>query len=159
MDIKAKQTTLRLLTNGIYVLTSRSGDHFGASTVTWVSQASFKPPLIMAAIRHDSNVLHCMKERGGAVLHIFDRSQRALAQKFFATTKHVDHQLNGEPYTDGRGSAPILQNLFAYLECKVVDIREEYGDHAIAILEVIDAQLRKGVKPLVVADSPWRYGG
>ena len=159
MDPKTKREALRLLTNGMYVLTSRSGDRFGASTVTWASQASFKPPLLMAAIRRDSNVLRCMKESGVAVLHVLDRSQKAIAQKFFSTTKRADDRLNGETYTTGKTSAPILQNLPAYLECKVTDIRDEYGDHAVVILEVVDAQLRKHVKPLVVADSPWRYGG
>jgi flavin reductase (DIM6/NTAB) family NADH-FMN oxidoreductase RutF len=159
MDPKTKREALRLLTNGMYVLTSRSGDRFGASTVTWASQASFKPPLLMAAIRRDSNVLRCMKESGVAVLHVLDRSQKTIAQKFFSTTKRAGDRLNGETYTTGKTSAPILQNLPAYLECKVTDIRDEYGDHAVVILEVVDAQLRKHVKPLVVADSPWRYGG
>lgn len=159
MDLKTKREALRLLTNGMYILTSRSGDRFGASTITWASQASFKPPLLMAAIRRDSNVLRCMNESGVAVLHVLDRSQKAIAQKFFSTTKRAGDSLNGETYAAGKTSAPILQNLPAYLECKVIDIRGEYGDHAIVILEVVDAQLRKHVKPLVVADSPWHYGG
>jgi flavin reductase (DIM6/NTAB) family NADH-FMN oxidoreductase RutF len=48
---------------------------------------------------------------------------------------------------------------FAYLECKVVDMREEYGDHAIAILEVVEAGLMKHAHPLTLAELPWRYGG
>jgi flavin reductase (DIM6/NTAB) family NADH-FMN oxidoreductase RutF len=159
MDPKTRQKTLRLLTNGMYILTSRSGEHFGASTITWVSQASFKPPLVMAAVRKDSNVLSCIKQSRAAALHILDRSQKAVAQRFFSSTKHVDGSLNGASYVDGKTSAPILQNLAACLECKVVDVREEYGDHALVVLQVIDAQLRGQIKPLVVADSPWRYGG
>ena len=49
MDVQARKKTLRMLSNGVYVLTSRSAESFGAATVTWVSQASFTPPLIMAA--------------------------------------------------------------------------------------------------------------
>ncbi|MCI3952948.1 MAG: hypothetical protein K0R53_2446, partial [Burkholderiales bacterium] len=37
-----------MLSHGVYVLTSRSAERYGAATVTWVSQASFKPPLLMA---------------------------------------------------------------------------------------------------------------
>jgi hypothetical protein len=40
MDAKAKQTTLRLFSNGMYVIPSRKGDNSGAVPVTWVSQAS-----------------------------------------------------------------------------------------------------------------------
>ena len=159
MDPKIKQKTLRLLTNGMYVLTSRSGERVAASTVTWASQASFEPPLIMAALRKESTVLACMKESGVGALHILDRTQKRIAQKFFATTKAGEGTLSGEPYSEGKTSAPILKNLRAWLECKVVDIADQHGDHSIVILEVVDAQLHKPTKPLTVADSPWHYGG
>jgi hypothetical protein len=42
MDAATRQAVLRLLWNAIYVLTSRSSDCCGATTVTWLSRASFK---------------------------------------------------------------------------------------------------------------------
>ncbi len=159
MDAKAKQKNLRLLTNGIYVLTSRDGDRYGAATVTWVSQVSFKPPLLMAALRKDGSVLSCLVPSGFSVLHIVGSEQQEIAQKFFSATKESDGFLNGEPFYEGKTSAPVLKNLKAYLECKLVAISEDYGDHAIAILEVVEAGNRGEVDPLVVCDSPWKYGG
>ena len=159
MDAKAKQKTLRLLTNGIYVLTSRDGDRYGAATVTWVSQVSFKPPLLMAALRKDGSVLSCLESSGFSVLHIVGRDQQDIAQKFFSATKESGGLLNGEPYYPGKTSTPILKSLKAYLECKLVDFSEDYGDHAIAILEVVEAANHGEVVPLTVSDSPWKYGG
>jgi flavin reductase (DIM6/NTAB) family NADH-FMN oxidoreductase RutF len=159
MDAKAKQKTLRLLTNGIYVLTSRDGDRYGAATVTWVSQVSFKPPLLMAALRKDGSVLNCLLSSGSSVLHIVGSEQQEIAQKFFSATKESAGFLNGEPFCEGKTFAPVLKNLKAYLECKLVKISEDYGDHAIAILEVVEAGNRGDVDPLVVDDSPWKYGG
>jgi flavin reductase (DIM6/NTAB) family NADH-FMN oxidoreductase RutF len=160
MDPKIKQKALRLLTNGIYVMTSRSGEKFGAATVTWVSQAGFKPPLLMAALRKDGNVLECLLESRQAVLHILDKQQAHIAQKFFASAKESGGSLNGEPYTKAKKiSAPLLTNSNAYLECEVREIMERHGDHAIAILEVVHAEIRKDTNPLTVADSPWEYGG
>lgn len=159
MDAKAKKDTLRLLTNGVYVLTSRNGDDYGVATVTWVSQVSFQPPLVMAALRKDGNVFRCLRASGVAVLHIVGAGQQDLAQKFFSTTKESDGLLNGEPFTEGKTSAPVLKNLSPYLECKLVDVCEDYGDHAIVILEVVEAANRATVVPLVVNDSPWKYGG
>ena len=159
MDQKTKQKTLRLLTNGMYVLTSRNGSTLGAATITWVSQSSFKPPLLMAAVRKDSTVFRCLIESRIAALHILGSHQQAIAQKFFSPTKADGVALNGEPFFDGKTSAPILRNLHAYLECNVLDVREEYGDHAIVILEVVEAGNRGAVVPLVVNDSPWKYGG
>jgi flavin reductase (DIM6/NTAB) family NADH-FMN oxidoreductase RutF len=159
MDAQAKQKNLRLLTNGIYVLTSRDGDRYGAATVTWVSQVSFKPPLLMAALRKDGSVLSCLVPSGFSVLHIVGSEQQEIAQKFFSATKESNGFLNGEPFQEGKTSAPVLKNLKAYLECKLVEISEDYGDHAIAILEVVEAGNHGEVDPLVVGDSPWKYGG
>ena len=159
MDPKTKQRVLRLLTNGMYVITSRSGERYGAATVTWVSQASFKPPLLMVALRKDGSAYQCIVESRVAVLHVLDCEQRDLAQKFFAATEQSRGMLNGEPYSAGKNRAPILDNLGAYLECQVVEIVEKHGDHAVVILEAVEAVIRKEIKPLTVTDSPWQYGG
>ena len=75
VDKKVRQKTLRMLSNGVSVLTSRSDDRDGVATVTWVSQVSFKPPLIMAAVRRESNVFKCLAASGTAVLHIVGNEQ------------------------------------------------------------------------------------
>jgi flavin reductase (DIM6/NTAB) family NADH-FMN oxidoreductase RutF len=117
VDTALKRQALRKLSSGVYVLTSRSGDRYGAATITWVSQASFFP------------------------------------------TAAVDGTLNGEPYLEGVTSAPVLVNLPAYLECRVEQIIDTDGDHAVVILRVVEAQCRQLFRPLVISDSPWEYGG
>jgi flavin reductase (DIM6/NTAB) family NADH-FMN oxidoreductase RutF len=159
MDPKTKQKVLRLLTNGMYILTSRSADRFGAATVTWVSQASFKPPLLMVALRKDGSAFECVSESRAAVLHVLSGDQQAIAQKFFAATVESQGLLNGEPYFEGTNGSPILENLGAYLECKALEIAPTPGDHAIVVFEVLDAVLRRQVEPLTVTGSPWQYGG
>jgi flavin reductase (DIM6/NTAB) family NADH-FMN oxidoreductase RutF len=159
MELLTRRKTLRLLSNGVYVITSRSGDHYGAATVTWVSQASFKPPCIMAAIRPDSNVFKCISSGAPAAIHILTLDQREIAQRFFFPTKAVDGHINGEPFTDGVTGAPILPNAPAHVECRVLKIIDGIGDHAVVILEVVEAQCCDGVRPLTVAESPWQYGG
>ncbi len=159
MDATIKRKTLRLLSNGVYILTSRCGDQLGAATVTWISQASFRPPLLMAALRNESNVYRCLAASRVAALHIVGSHQKSIAQKFFSPTRDAQGELNGEPFSDGATSAPILENLPDYLECKVIDIRENPGDHAIVLLEVVEASFQAEIDPLTVADSPWEYGG
>jgi flavin reductase (DIM6/NTAB) family NADH-FMN oxidoreductase RutF len=159
MDPKTKQKVLRLLTNGMYILTSRSADRFGAATITWVSQASFKPPLLMVALRKDGSAFQCVVESRNAILHVLDSGQQLIAQKFFAATVASQGLLNGEPYFEAANGSPVLENLGAYVECKALEIVPTPGDHAIVVLEVLDAVLRKEVQPLTVTGSPWQYGG
>ena len=105
MDSNIRKRTLRLLSNGVYILTSRLGDRVGAATVTWVSQASFKPPLLMAAIRRDSSALRCLAHSLVAALHIVGSRQCDIARKFFAPTPPGPGVINGEPFDEGETPA------------------------------------------------------
>jgi flavin reductase (DIM6/NTAB) family NADH-FMN oxidoreductase RutF len=159
MDLQARKKTLRMFSNGVYIITARCGEEYGGATVTWVSQASFKPPLVMAAIRKESNVFRCMKDSGAAAIHIVARDQRDIAQRFFNPTTVEDGRMNTEPFRNGQTLAPILQNIPAYIECKVRHVYDGVGDHAVVVLEVVEAECGPGVRPLTVAESPWQYGG
>jgi flavin reductase (DIM6/NTAB) family NADH-FMN oxidoreductase RutF len=159
VDAKVRQKTLRMLSNGVYVLTSRSECRLGVATVTWVSQASFKPPLLMAAVRRESNVFKCMTESRIAALHIVGDGQQEIARRFFFPTDAGCGTINGEPFADGRTAAPILANLPAHIECQVERIVDTDGDHAVVILRVVEAECREQVRPLTIAETPWQYGG
>jgi flavin reductase (DIM6/NTAB) family NADH-FMN oxidoreductase RutF len=159
MDAQTRKKTLRMLSNGVYVLTSRSEDRYGAATVTWVSQASFKPPLIMVAVRRESKVFACLAESRAAVLHIVGDRQQEIARRFFFPTHAVCGTMNGEAFMEGRTAAPVLPNLPAYIECRVERIVDTDGDHAVVILKVVEAECRDQVRPLTMADTPWVYGG
>lgn len=159
VDAKARQKTLRMLSNGVYVLTSRSEDRYGAATVTWVSQVSFKPPLIMAAVRRENNVFKCLAASRTAVLHIVGDEQQDIARRFFYPTRTECGTINGEPFAEGRTTAPVLASLPAHVECRVERILDTDGDHALVILGVVDAECGERVRPLTIADTPWQYGG
>jgi flavin reductase (DIM6/NTAB) family NADH-FMN oxidoreductase RutF len=160
MDPKVRQKTLRLISNGVYVLTARSADRYGAATVSWVSQVSFKPPLIMAAVRSDSNVFRCFADSGNAALHIVGEQQREIARRFFYPTCAAGGTINGEPFAQGATGTPVLPNLPAHVECRVERIVDTGGDHAVVILRVVEAECRaQQVRPLTIAETPWEYGG
>jgi flavin reductase (DIM6/NTAB) family NADH-FMN oxidoreductase RutF len=147
MKPESRRKTLRMISNGLYVMTSRSGDRYGAATVTWVSQVSFRPPLIMAAVRPESNVYACLRESGVAAVHIIGRGQEEMARRFFAPTRANGDGINGEPFQEGATIAPILSNAPAYLEGRVLRILDGLGDHALVVLEVVSAECRAQVPP------------
>jgi flavin reductase (DIM6/NTAB) family NADH-FMN oxidoreductase RutF len=154
-----KRETLRMVSNGLFILTSRSGATYGAAVVAWLSQASFRPPLLMVAIRKQCRVLECLLQSGAAAIHILGSEQEEIAEKFFAPTKVSSQMINGEPFVNGQTCAPILQNLPAYLECRLDNVVETGGDHVVVILEVVAAKRCKEERPLMVANSPWHYAG
>jgi len=159
MDQKKKQKAMRMISNGMYIVTSRSGLKYGGATITWLSQASFKPPLIMAAIQPGSNVFECLVESREAAVHILGTGQQDIARKFLSSTKVENGMMNGEPFVTGKTSAPILKRFSSYVECQVRHIIDTGGDHSLVLMEVISAEHSEDFKPLLVADSPWKYGG
>jgi flavin reductase (DIM6/NTAB) family NADH-FMN oxidoreductase RutF len=88
MDTATGRAVLRLLSNDIYVLTSRSSDRYGAATVTWLSQASFKPPMIMVAIRRQSSVFQCFQQSGAAAIDVLGFGQQMLPAIFTSYGGH-----------------------------------------------------------------------
>jgi flavin reductase (DIM6/NTAB) family NADH-FMN oxidoreductase RutF len=159
MDAQERKKALRMLSNGVYVLTSRSADRYGAATVSWVSQASFTPPLIMAAVRQDSNVFRCLAESRSAVLHIVGDGQQDIARTFFFPTRAAAGTINGEPFAEGKTAGPVLPRLPAHIECRVEHILDTEGDHAIVVLRAVEAACGENVRPLTMAETPWKYGG
>ena len=52
MDEEAEKAALRMISYGMYVLTSDSKDgrDVGAATVNWLTQTSFPPPLVAVGV-------------------------------------------------------------------------------------------------------------
>jgi flavin reductase (DIM6/NTAB) family NADH-FMN oxidoreductase RutF len=149
-----RKRTLPLLSNGLYIITSADGDTCCGATSSWVSQTSFKPPLVMAAIRPKSGVYRCLVESRRAVVHVIGCGQQEMASRFFQPITVTGRTMNGEPFAPGLTGAPVLQNAAAFLECLVRHICR-LGDPAIVVMEVVEAECRTEIEPLTVAASPW----
>jgi flavin reductase (DIM6/NTAB) family NADH-FMN oxidoreductase RutF len=160
IDLGAKRQALQMLHNGMFVMTAGSGSRHYAATVTWVTQASFKPLLIMTALRKSSRLFECLSESKTAALNILTEGQVELARKFFVHAPGRNGTFDGEPYNHGITAVPVLEEAAACVECRVSRIVNDVGDHAIVIMEVVAAQCRRrDARPLSTAESPWKYGG
>ena len=54
MNEAAKKKLLQMIPHALYVLTSQAHGKTAASTMSWVNQASFKPPMISVGIKSPS---------------------------------------------------------------------------------------------------------
>ena len=155
---RTKNKALRMLTYGLYVVTARDGEHYAAGTITWLSQSSFKPPLVMAGIQRRSSLHRVIEASRAFAVHIVGRSQKALATSFFKAPKVAGHSLNGYHFELGSTGAPVLTDPPAWLECRVVeDVR--CGDHTIFVAEVVASGQRRDEEPLTLREAGFSYGG
>jgi len=160
MDEDARRKVLRQVPYGMYVMTAIEEGAPAASTLTWLSQCSFHPPLVMIGIQTNS-LMHAAVEKSGAVaVNFLAADQKEIAERFFKPPKVEDRTLHGLPFEPGPVTgAPLLPDLPAWLETRVVD-RVTRGDHEVFVCEVVGAGIRRSdFAPLLLAATPWSYGG
>ena len=158
MDSSVKKTALRMIENGVFVLTTKSGEECFGSTVTFVSQTSFEPPLIVMALRTDSGIYQAVKSSLKYALHMLGRDQQNFASAFFKSSVYDESTINDKSYTMSAFGCPILDETIAFVECKVLEVVEQ-GDHHIIISEVIEAEVTSDEPALSIRDTEWSYGG
>ena len=157
MNEKYRQQSLRMLSYGVYILSSVNEGEYCVSTVTWVSQASFEPPMISVCIKRNSASYEIVKQRGEFILHLLGDTQKELASTFFKPTIFENEKLNGQEFSL-ESNLPLLKDIPAYIQCKVVEILEN-GDHPLFLAEVVDAKINNDSNPLELRKTGWTYGG
>lgn len=158
MDPAQKKNALRMLTYGLYVVTARDGARVGAGTITWLSQSSFEPPLVMVGIQRDSTLNEAIVASRAFAVHIIGKSQKKLATAFFKTAAAQGDQLSGFAFAAGVTGAPVLADVPAWFECRVVE-EIDRGDHTVFVAEVVEAGVRREEEPLTLKDAGFNYGG
>jgi flavin reductase (DIM6/NTAB) family NADH-FMN oxidoreductase RutF len=155
-----KKQVLRRFTYGLYVVTAAKGDDYAAATITWLSQASFEPPLIMLAMQNGSHILEMCQKAGTCAVHVVGKGQEKIASTFFKPAQVVDDTLSSYGFkTSSVAGAPLLVDLPAWCE---VEVKESYpvGDHTLLIAEIVNTGLSDDkMAPLALGDTPWHYGG
>lgn len=139
MDRAAKKTALRMIPYGLYVLTSRADDgRIVAATVTWVTQLSFEPPLIVVCVKEDSGAHAVIEASGAFALNILSKEQPEMAFAFFKPAEPQGDTIGGERFRTGATGSPILESVPAHVECRVVEM-VTHGDHSAVIGRVVEA--------------------
>lgn len=158
MDTKIRKKVLQSLTNGIYILTLGQPPEIHGLTLTWLSQASFKPPLVMFGVHRERKGWAMLSKNPAFAVHILKQGQEHIAQTFFSPPRQSGTVLGGIPFEPGKTGVPILSAPPAWFE-GLMRASFHLGDHVIVIGEVVEVGLREEFTPLALHDTPWRYGG
>ena len=159
MNEEAKKKLLRLIPHALYVLTSGANGKIAASTVSWVTQASFQPPLVAVALKKDSHTWEVVKNAQSFVLNFLGKDQKEIAQKFFKHMEPEGNQLGGETFEQSPLlKHPIFPKLAGFVECRIVGTVDK-GDHTVVVAEVLEAESGSTEGPLLLSTTGWNYGG
>jgi flavin reductase (DIM6/NTAB) family NADH-FMN oxidoreductase RutF len=111
------------------VLTADDGKgNVAGTTVNWVTQSAFAPPLVVVGVKTDSGAYGIIKNTKAFTLNMLGKEHKGLAFTFFKPAQFEGGKLSGQAVHKGANGAPILDVALAAVECKVTSIVEQ-GDH------------------------------
>ena len=154
----AKKAALLSIPYGLYVLGAKGGEGMAAGTVNWVTQTSFKPPLVAMGVKTDSGVYAALKESGQFALSFLESGQKDAAFAFFKPTKVEGQTINGQPFETHETGAPVISSAPAWVEGRIVG-EVAVGDHSCMVGEVTNAGIKRDVNLLTLSEVGVKYGG
>lgn len=158
LDEKAKRTLLRKIPHPLNVCGVKAADELNGFTVSWMTQASFKPPMIAISVKQDSKSHAMIKSSQVFAVSFLEANQADLAEKFFQPQHRVGNKFGDTEFYPGETGCPIISAALGYVECNLVGSLEQ-GDHSVFLGEVIAAGMHRQGDPLLLKDTKWEYGG
>jgi len=141
---------------GVYVVTVGRGGAENGLTVSWLSQASFDPPMVVLAVdklHYSEEILRSTKT---FVVNVLGDDQKKLAAQFARETIAGENKLSEVPTHPADGGAAILDGALAFLDCQVEAIHPA-GDHLLVLGRVETAGILREGRPLTTLESGLRY--
>lgn len=160
MDPQFKKVALRAINYGLHVLTAIDGDDVGAAGVNWLTQASFDPPLIAAAVKTDNDTHRLIERTGQFAVNVLGEDQLEIGKAFFRSATLEGDTINGHRVELGpETGAPLLIDTPYWLEARVTDTVKR-GDHTVFVAEIVNAGVRdESAVPMLLRSTGMNYGG
>jgi flavin reductase (DIM6/NTAB) family NADH-FMN oxidoreductase RutF len=148
MDTKV----FRKISYGVYIVTSRNGDHINGQTANGVMQVCSRPPRIAMAI-NQQNLTHAfIRESGVFALSILaqDVPLKLIGTFGFKSGREVNKFDDCNYRLAGNGCPIIAEHTVGYLEGKIIK-ELDAGTHTIFVGEVQDGQPISDGEPMTYA--------
>jgi flavin reductase (DIM6/NTAB) family NADH-FMN oxidoreductase RutF len=153
----ARQVLQKFL-SGVYLLTCCKGEEINGMPVSWVSQISFDPQLIMVAVHKDRYSHNMIKSSGSFALNLLRKDQREIMDQFMKKGMAKGEKFKGIHFERGITGTPLLLDTIGFVECKVISSYQP-GDHTLFIARVIKACWHRDASMLSSEDYGGAYAG
>ena len=150
------QQALGKMANGIYILTTCHEKEINGMIISWVTQISYDPPLIMLAIHPDRYSHHLVEQSGCFALNIPARNQADLVKRFMGTVS--SDKFKSLQWIRGRTGCPILTDSIAGIECEVKESHSP-GNHTLFFGQIKEVQIFSNGEPMSTFDYSGTYLG
>lgn len=145
IDSDLFRAVLGRFASGITVITTcDAGGTPHGMTVSAFSSLSLDPPLILVCVANEATMAPVLASTDTFAVNVLSAGQEAISRRFAGK---VDDRFAGVGYHDGELGDPVLEDVLAWMQCRVV-ARHPAGDHVIVVGQVEHASAADG-KPLL----------
>lgn len=132
----------------VLLMTTASGGQHNVMTLSWHTMLEFEPPRVGCVVSNRNHSFGLLTDAGECVLNIptvelATAVVRCGNSSGARTDKFKRHGLT--PVAGRVVAAPLIDECFACLECRVVDTRM-VPDHGLFVLEVVQAWVDRSVR-------------
>ncbi|WP_350344355.1 flavin reductase family protein [Proteinivorax tanatarense] len=123
-------------------------------TVSWFTQVSQEPSLIMVSISPSSSIIPVISETKEFVVSLLPQDNEQVARICGHTRENVTDKIKEAKLTVKDGNklnVPLIEQAIVNFECKVTN-QYTAGDHNVIIANVVSADKIKEEKPMVFYD-------
>lgn len=140
VDSEVFRNVIGNFTSGVTIITARHNDTNFGITASAVTSLSMNPPMLLVCINKQTGTCHAVSEAKSFGVNILYEDQGDLALQFARPSMD---KFAGTPITYGELGEPLLQNVLANLECRVVE-EVTGGTHSVFLAEVQNAWAAEG---------------
>jgi flavin reductase (DIM6/NTAB) family NADH-FMN oxidoreductase RutF len=156
MDRTLLKHALGKIPYGLVVLGSKGEDGAAAMVATWITQVSFKPPLVAAAIETGSSMRANIEKLGHFSVNLLPAGGKGVAKDFLKSHTAAGHRIHGHEFVGAKNGSPFLAEAAAAIECRVIE-RFKTGDHLLFVGEVVDVVVNGEEDILTLKETGWKY--
>ena len=161
-DDKIKDA-LNMIPYGFYAVGSKSDDDVNIMVANWIMQSSFTPRQVTFALAKKAHTHQVIADGGVFSVNIFHKDDAEIIQNFTKSReKNPDKVKNANYHAGAETGCPIIEGTAAWLECRVVNIVDNGGDHDLIVGEVVGAGVNNKNEPgdtLTLPQLGWSYAG
>lgn len=140
---------------GLYFLSAGSREQPRGMLVSWVSQVSGDPPLVMVAVRHNRATLEVLQEQQAFALNLLPSGDREMVGNL---ARRGAARLQGVALEQGPGGLPVLVGGRGVICCRVVETFQP-GDHVLLVGQAEKALWRSDGQVYTAAEAGHAYLG
>jgi flavin reductase (DIM6/NTAB) family NADH-FMN oxidoreductase RutF len=150
MSDQAFAAELSKIPYGVSVVTVGLGGTENGLTVSWLTQVSFDPPMLLFAIDRKHYSTELVEDVPRFVVNLLREGQGKIAGQFARASTTKQRKIDQVPTRQTKDGLAILSDALAYYECEVV-ARYEAGDHFLVVGQVTEAAILADGAPLTSA--------